>query len=126
MPGGTAGELLQRLDHAFADAHTDYMVTAEAAAQVYAPYLSAISQVRCRVLEGYRADAALKDLGAKPVKEGWNLGVIFTRAAGEFRFRQRDQHIWLASPLQAYLDLLQAGGRATEMAAHLRAERLDA
>ncbi|MEX3960053.1 hypothetical protein [Trinickia sp. EG282A] len=39
-------------------------------------------------------------------------------------FRQQDDGVWLASPVQVYLDLLRAEGRAKEMAEHLRKERI--
>jgi hypothetical protein len=50
------------------------------AQQRYAPFLSMVSQVRCRLLAGSGADAAIADLGAHVVSEGANLVVIETRA----------------------------------------------
>jgi hypothetical protein len=41
----------------------DDAVSFEAAAQRYAPFLSAVSQVRCRLLAGSGGDAAIADLG---------------------------------------------------------------
>jgi hypothetical protein len=126
VPGGSALELAQRLDRACQDADAAYAVTAEAAAQLYAPYLSSISQVKCRIEPGRRQEEALDALNARPVSEGWNLGLIETRARGEVTVAECIDGVRLASPLQVYLDLLQGSGRSREMAAHLRAERLDA
>jgi len=39
-------------------------------------------------------------------------------------FRQQVGGVWLASPIQVYLDLLRGEGRTKEMAEHLRRERL--
>lgn len=116
--------LMQRLDRACAATGVSYAVTGEAAAQVYAPYMSSISRLQCRMLAGAPADAALRELGARPVTEGWNLSVILVETEEDLLFRQRGPSAWLASPLQVYLDLLQGSGRSPEMAAHLRQERL--
>jgi hypothetical protein len=126
VPGGTALELAQRLDHACRDADAAYAATAEFAAQLYAPYLSSISQVKCRIEPGRRQEQALERLNARPVSEGWNLGLIETRVRGDVTVAERIEGVRLAPPLQVYLDLLQGSGRSREMAAHLRSARLDA
>ena len=53
-----------------------------------------------------------------------NLAVIETKSAGELLFREQVGGVWLASPVQVYLDLLRGEGRAKEMAEHLRQERI--
>lgn len=122
VPGADPHDIIHRLDLACED-HGAYAVTGPAAAQVYAPYLSTVSQVHCRIAAG-AAEAALEALRARPVQEGWNLGLIESRSAGDFAFRTRKELGWFADPLQTYLDLLQTGGRAREAANHLRAELL--
>lgn len=125
VPGTSAAELVGRLDDACRRENCRYAITGEAAAQVYAPYLSNISQVLCRLRPGPDADAVLHDLGARPVREGWNLGVIGAASDAEFVFGQERNSVCLASPLQTYLDLLQSSGRARELADHLRSECLE-
>ncbi|MHB8563828.1 MAG: hypothetical protein ACYDDA_07730 [Acidiferrobacteraceae bacterium] len=116
--------LLEQIGQIF-DAHeVGYAISHEAAAQRYAPFLSSISHVRCRLLAGPNADAALSALGARVVHEGANLAIIDTQSPGELLFRERVGGIWLASPIQVYLDLLRSEGRAPEMAEHLRKERI--
>ncbi len=114
--------LSKRLDQVCGGA--DYAVTGEAAAQAYAPYLSSISQLKCRILPGPFQKQILDHLDARPVSEGWNLGVIVTRARGDVTVGERIDGVALAPALQVYLDLLEGSGRSKEMAAHLRAERL--
>ena len=126
VQGAEADEVAQRLDQACLKADAAYAVTSEAAAQAYAPYLSNISQVRCRITPGPKQRDALEILRARPVTEGWNLAVIETRARGDVAVGERIAGISLAPPLQVYLDLLQGSGRSKEMATHLRAERLEA
>lgn len=125
VSGTDAAALSHRLDEACQRADAAYAVTAEAAAQAYAPYLSTISQLRCRIAPGPSQQDALDILRARPVSEGWNLGIIDTRASSDVIVGERRDGVCLASPLQIYLDLLQGSGRSKEMAAHLRAERLD-
>lgn len=126
VPDAHAEELAHRLDQACVQANAAYAVTSEAAAQVYAPYLSSVSQMRCRIIPGSRQKDALDFMTARPVSEGWNLGVIETRARGEVTVGERIDGVALALPLQVYLDLLQGSGRSKEAAAHLRATMLDA
>jgi len=121
VPSVKTEALLERLASAF-DAHqAGYAISHEAAAQRYAPFLSGISQVRIRLLPGPGADAAIGELGARVVNEGANLSVI---EAKELLFRENVGGVWLASPVQVYLDLLRGEGRAKEMAEHLRKERI--
>ncbi len=124
MPSTKADTLLERIGQVF-DAHeVGYAVSHEAAAQRYAPFLSSVSQVRARLLVGAAADAAIGELGARVVSEGANLSIIEAKSPGELLFRERVDGIWLASPIQVYLDLLRGEGRAKEMAEHLRKERI--
>lgn len=124
VPGQKADALIDRLGEVFNAHQVDYALSCEAAAQHYAPFLSGISQVRTRLLPGAGADAAMTELDARVVNEGANLAVIETKPAGELLFRQQVNGLWLASPVQVYLDLLRSEGRAKEMAEHLRRERI--
>ena len=107
------------------DAHNiQYAISHEIAAQLYAPYLSNVSQVRVRLLGSANTDAAISDLGARVVSEGYNLAIIETKYPGELLFRERVGDLWLASAIQIYLDLLRGEGRSKEMAAHFRKEKI--
>jgi hypothetical protein len=124
VPGTKADALTARIGQIF-DAHdVQYAVSHEAAAQRYAPFLSNISQLRTRVLIGANADASIGDLGARAVNEGANLAIIEAKSPGELLFRERVGDLWLASPIQIYLDLLGGEGRSKEMAEHFRKERI--
>ncbi|WP_296752886.1 type IV toxin-antitoxin system AbiEi family antitoxin [Thiobacillus sp.] len=124
VPGLKFDALIERLGQVFDAYQVSYAVSHEAAAQRYAPFLSGISQVRTRLLPGAGADTAMAELDARVVNEGANLAVIETKTAGELLFRQQVGGVWLASPIQVYLDLLRGEGRAKEMAEHLRRERI--
>jgi hypothetical protein len=124
VPATKADTLLERVGEVF-DAHdAGYAISHEAAAQRYSPFLSSVSQVRARLLIGSNADAAIEDLGARVVNEGANLAIIEAKSPGDLLFRERVGAIWLASPVQVYLDLLRGEGRSKEMAEHLRKERI--
>jgi hypothetical protein len=124
VPGLKAEALIERLDQAFNAHQVAYAVSYEAAAQRYAPFLTGISQVRVRLLPSTSAQKAMAELGARVVNEGANLAIIETKSVGELLFRQNVGDVWLASPVQVYLDLLRGEGRAKEMAEHLRKERI--
>lgn len=124
VPGLKSDALLQHLGQVFDVHQASYAVSYEAAAQRYAPFLSGISQVRIRLLPGAGADAALAELDARVVTEGANLVVVETKTTGDLLFRERVDGVWLASPVQVYIDLLRSEGRAKEMAEHLRRERI--
>jgi hypothetical protein len=124
VPAMKPDGLMEHLAQVCEAHHVEYAISFEAAAQRYAPFLSAVSQVRCRVLAGTGGDAVVADLDARVVSEGANLVVIEARSAGELLFRERVGGVLLASPVQVYLDLLRGEGRAKEMAEHLRQERI--
>lgn len=101
-----------------------YALTHEAAAQHYAPFLSKIPQVRCRMVVDEAAQRALEKLDARSVDHGANLVVIDVDSVRELLFREVIGESWIASPIQVYLDLMRGEGRAKEMAEHLRTERI--
>lgn len=102
----------------------DYAIAGEAAGQHYAPFLSHLSRVHCRVSFNRAFQDVLDKLGARHVDEGTNLVLIESHLPGELSFRELANGIWFASPVQVYLDLLRTEGRAKELAQHLRVERI--
>jgi hypothetical protein len=124
VPSLTGEKLVQQIDHVLEAHNVEYAITHEAAAQRYAPFLSSVSQVRCRLVNSSAADRAIDALGARSVSEGANLAVIGAKSQGELLFRERVDGVWLANPIQVYLDLVRSEGRAKEMAEHLRRERI--
>jgi hypothetical protein len=124
VSGGNSDALAHRLAAECEGTGVEYVLTQDKAAQEYAPYLSAISRVACRIAPGKAADAVLAQLDARIVSEGSNLDVIETHSRGEFLFKERRSELWLASPFQVYLDLYRSEGRSRDMAEHLRKELL--
>jgi hypothetical protein len=124
VPSAGGDKLLDHLGKVFSAHGVEYAISHEAAAQRYAPFLTSVSQLRCRLLAGPGANAALGELGARGVNEGANLAIIEVKSSGDMLFRERLGDIWLASPVQVYLDLLRGEGRAKEMAEHLRKEKI--
>ena len=124
VPSVAGDALVEKVGQVFAQDEIEYAITHEAAGQRYAPFLSSVSQVRCRVLNSPDVERALADLGARTVSEGANLAVIEAKSPGELLFRELTDGVWLASPIQVYLDLVGSEGRGKEMAEHLRRERI--
>ena len=124
VPSVRAEGLVQKFAEVCAESKAEYAITHEAAGQRYAPFLSTVSQVRCRLLDSPAADKALGALDARSVDQGANFAVIEVASPGELLFREFVNGVWLASIVQVYLDLMRSEGRAREMAAHLRQERI--
>lgn len=121
----TPFDLQQRIDHVCEAHDISYEFSGITAGQIHAPFLSSVSQVFCRIPTKTSMNTMLDSIDARPVRDGWNLGVHEAASDNELRFRERIDGFWVADPLQTYLDLLQAGGRAKELAQHLRAEKLE-
>lgn len=117
--------LQERIDQTCDREGIPYEFTGVTAGQIHAPFLSTVSQVFCRLPAGQGTKTVLDAIEARPVREGWNLAVQETASEDDLRFRERKSGLWVADPLQTYLDLLQSGGRAKELAQHLRAEKLE-
>ena len=124
VPSARAGGLVEKFAKTCAASEAEYAITHEAAGQRYAPFLTSVSQVRCRLLVGPTADEALGALDARSVDHGANLEVIEVRSPGELLFRESVNGVWLASAVQVYLDLMRSEGRSRELAKHLRDERI--
>lgn len=124
VPRARAEGLVEKLAEVCAQNETEYAITNEAAGQRYAPFLSTISKVHCRLLDGPAADRAVDALGARSVDAGSNLVVIKVNSSGDLLFRESINGVWLASTVQVYLDLLCSEGRAKELAMHLRREKI--
>jgi hypothetical protein len=116
--------LISRFVEACQEHNTIYALTREAAAQMYAPFLSSILRLACRMPENEMTKAVLTSLGARLVNEGANFTVIETTSQSIDLFREQINSVWLASPVQVYLDLQERSGRSKELAQHLRQERL--
>ncbi len=124
VPSARAEGLVEKFAEVCAESKAEYAITHEAAGQLYAPYLSAVSQVRCRLLDSPAADRALGAMDARFVDQGANLAVIEAKSPSELQFRESVNGIWLASAVQVYLDLMRSEGRARELAKHLRHEKI--
>ena len=124
VPSVRAEGLVPKFAKVCAAYKAEFAITHEVAGQRYAPFLSIVSQVRCRLMAGAAADGALSALDAHIVDQGANLAVIEVKSSGELLFRELVDGTWLASPVQVYLDLMRSEGRAREMAKHLRQEKI--
>ncbi len=125
VPSGGAESLIGKVAHEFEAHGVEYAVTHEAAAQQYSPYLSNISQVRCWAPAPKSCENVIAALNARAVKEGANLVLMEAEPhSAALLFKQRWGEVWLASPIQVYLDLMGGEGRSKEMAAHLRRDNI--
>lgn len=123
-PMKTQDEMAQRIADICDNFDTSFAVTGEAAAQRYTPYLSNVSQLKCKLSSARAFDRIIADLDARPVDEGANLLLLETKSSSEFMFREQIDDIWVASPVLVYLELMRSPGRSSDMGEHLRRERI--
>lgn len=107
----------------------DHALTGELAAQAISPYLSATAKVIYRIVKGPGVPELLAHIHARPVREGWNLGLISVTATSELALGEMAELsdgnvVRLSTSLQIWLDLLQLPGRAPDLADHFRREAL--
>jgi hypothetical protein len=117
-------ELMQAIHDVCAKSSTAYVITHEWAAQLYSPFLSNIAQVKCRILPNAPITLIARELNAREVGEGSNLGVIESLSPRDMLFEETIRGLRVESPILAYLDLLGGEGRSRELAEHLRNERI--
>jgi len=121
-----AHHMVDMIADAARQAEARYAITGEAAAQVYAPHLTSLSQVRCRMSMDAHGGEVLDRLNARAAGEGWNLAVLDSRNASDFSDSRPIYGVCYASPIQVYLDLLHAPGRAKDLGEFLRHDLLRA
>lgn len=124
VPRASSQDLVGDVASTFDEAGLKYAISFEAAGQLYSPHLSSVSQLRCRAVEGSALDHAIARLNARSVTEGANLWIAPVSSERDLTATERVRQVCLANPVQVYLDLVNAEGRAKDLAQQLRRERL--
>ena len=117
-------ELMKRINDVCTKYQTSYVISSEWAAQLYSPFLSSISQVKCRIFPNAPLSVIVDELKAREVEEGSNWGLIESHSIRDMEFEQDLHGLRVQSPILAYLDLIGGEGRSKELAEHLRKERI--
>ncbi len=124
VPRIKSEDLMKAIDQVCSRLNTAYVITHEWAAQLYSPFLSNISQVKCRIYPNAPLSSIANELDAREVEEGSNLMIFESRSMRDFLFEEEVRGLRVESPVLAYLDLRGGEGRAKELAEHLRVERI--
>lgn len=122
VPGFSASDLTttHRVFEAFRSKGIPILLTHEVASQLYAPFLTTVASVRCRVSQPNAAREVLQNLNARPVQAGFNFAFIVVKTDHDLFRGETLSMLPLASKVQVYLDLIGSEGRAREAAEHLR------
>lgn len=114
----TPQQLIQQLGTNLGRAGIDYALTGAAAANLVAPFVTAVPVVEVWVAE----TAAPEQLGAAagPVTEGQNVVFLQGKDDAPLVFREQRQNLWLANRFRLYADLQRDPRRGREQANHLR------
>lgn len=127
VPGLSANDVstVRKVFETFRLKEVPALLTHEVASQLYAPFLTTVASVRCRVSRPNATREVLRILGAKPVPSGFNFAFILVKTDHDLFHGENLSMLPLASKVQVYLDLISSEGRAREAAEHLRSTAME-
>ncbi len=120
----TSRALTEDASHALAGADVDHAVTGAAAADLLAPFLSAVPVVSLWVGARHQLSDLARLLDAEPVDRGANLILRQARDDSPLAFAERHGDVRLANRFRVYVDLRSDPQRGFEQADHLRSEAI--
>jgi hypothetical protein len=119
----TAHRVLRKdVSRTLADANIGHAVTGAAAADLLAPFLSAVPVLSLWVDARHQLGEVAALLDAEPVQRGANLMLRQARDDSPLAFNEQHDGVWLANRFRVYVDLRSDPQRGAEQADHLRRE----
>lgn len=103
---------------------SEYAVTLSAGAELVAPFATTVERLTLIVPESVPLQQVIEAAELRPVEDGENIAFMLTPERSPFLFRRRVSDVWVASPIQLYLDLAAWPQRGREQAQHLRSQEL--
>jgi hypothetical protein len=120
----TSRALTEDVSRALAGAAVGHAVTGAAAADLLAPFLSAVPVVSLWVDARHQLGEVARLLDAEPVQRGANLMLRQARDDSPLAFTEQHRGVWLANRFRVYVDLRSDPQRGVEQADHLRKEAI--
>jgi hypothetical protein len=108
--------LSERLDQS----GLSYALTGPAAANLIAPFLSAVPVTQIWLASAHDAERACRAIDATPVSTGFNLVFMQEKQDTPLAFRQRVADRWITNAFRLYVDTRRTEQRGREQADHLR------
>jgi hypothetical protein len=118
----TPQQLIEKLARGFERARLDHALTGAAAANIIAPFVTAVPVVELWVSAFAAARDLHKDIGSEPVKDGANIILLQQNDDTPLAFREYLNGIWISNRFRIYVDLLRDPRRGRDQAQHLRGE----
>lgn len=118
----TPRQLLEKVAKALEQAEIDHATTGAAAANLLAPFVTAIPVIELWVTALATFDALGQSIGFEQVSDGANVALLQQKDDTPLAFRERRSGVWLANRYRIYVDLLKDPRRGREQAQHLRNE----
>jgi hypothetical protein len=100
----------------------DHALTGAAAANIVAPFITAVPVAEVWVAAAAAPDDLCKAAGADRVADGHNIVFLQAKNDAPLAFRERVKTLWLANRFRIYADLRRDPRRGREQAANLRRE----
>ncbi len=122
MLAQTPRKLVEALATRLEEAGIDYAITGAAAANLLAPFVTAIPVVDVWVTDVAAPADLLTATGADDVPSGHNVAFLQVRADTALAFRERTEGVWLANRFRLYADLRRDPRRGRDQADHFRRE----
>jgi hypothetical protein len=118
----TPTQLAQILGQKLGTAGVKYAITGAAAANLLAPFITAVPVTDVWVDDAVPGPQALDTVQADPVERGHNIALLQTPADTGLAFRELHDQITLANRFRIYADLRRDPRRGKEQAEELRRE----
>jgi len=115
-------ELMAKVGTGLAKAGINYAITGAAAANILAPFVTAVPVLDIWHEESVAAEQLCEATEAEPVAEGSNIVFRNAKGDGPLAFRDHRDELWLANRFRVFVDLRADPRRGREQADHLRKE----
>jgi hypothetical protein len=120
----TPRQLIEKVATGLERAEVDHALTGAAAANLIAPFVTAVPRVEVWVTTLATADDLHRQLGGEKVGDGANVILLQQKDDTPLAFREQRNGIWISNRFRVYVDLLKDPRRGREQAQHLRIEAI--
>jgi hypothetical protein len=115
-------QLVTKLGETLRDSKFDYALTGAGAANLLAPFVTAVPVVDVWIGAAADPQKFLEAAGAEAVDAGQNIVLLQAKHDHPLAFRKNVDNVWVANRFRVYTDLLSDPRRGAEQAKHLRGE----
>jgi len=120
----TPQQLIEKVTRGLERAEIDHALTGAAAANLIAPFVTAVPIIELWVTALAAPDELHRQVGGEPVSDGANVIFLQEKDDTPLVFREKRKGRWVSNPFRIYADLLRDPRRGREQAKHFRREAI--